>query len=94
MSMESIPRKRWMKKSNNTATKGVPRNRHRHERINSGDRSGNEGGSLDGSADALQLHTVTRKDCRVILWDWQSSTYHGTCPLVVVECGIKVRYIR
>lgn len=54
-----------MKKSSNTATKGVPRNRHRRERINSGNRSGNEGGSLDGSADTLQLHTVTRKDCRV-----------------------------
>ena len=65
MSMESIARKRWMKKSNNTATKGVPRNRHRRERINNGNRSGNEGGVLDRSADARQLHTVTWKDCRV-----------------------------
>jgi hypothetical protein len=63
MSLESIANKRWMKKSNNTATKGMPRNRHRSERINSGSR--NEGGSLDGSADALQLHTVTRKYYRV-----------------------------
>jgi len=54
MSMESIMRKRWMKKSNKTA--GVLRNRHR---------SGNESGLLDGSADALHLHTVPRKDCRV-----------------------------
>ena len=37
----------------------------RRERINSGNRSENEGGSLDGSADTLRLHTVTRKDCRV-----------------------------
>ena len=54
-----------MKKSNNTATKGMPRNRHRSGRINNGSRSRNEGRSLDGSADALQLHTVTRKYCRV-----------------------------
>gem|GEM_PF-3046497 len=65
MSMKSITSKRWMKKSNNTVTKGMPRNRHRSERINSGSRSGNEDGSLDGSADALQLHMVTRKYCRV-----------------------------
>jgi hypothetical protein len=65
MSMESITSKRWMKKSNNTATKGMPRNRHRSERINNGSRSRNEGRSLDGSADALQLYTVTRKYCRV-----------------------------
>ena len=65
MNMESITRKRWMQKSSNTATKGGPRNRHRRERINSGNRSGNEGGSLEGSADTLRLHTVTRKDCRV-----------------------------
>ena len=37
----------------------------RRERINSGNRSENEGGSLDGSADTLRLHTVTRKDYRV-----------------------------
>ena len=65
MRMESIARQRWLKKSSNTATKGVPRNRHRREHIHSGNRSGNEGGSLDRSADALQRHTVTRKDCRV-----------------------------
>ena len=65
MSMDSIMRKRWMKKSNNTATKGVPRNRRRSGRISSGNRSENESGLLDGSADALHLHTVPRKDCRV-----------------------------
>jgi hypothetical protein len=38
---------------------------HRSERINHGSRSRNEGGSLDGSADAPQLYTVTQKYGRV-----------------------------
>lgn len=54
-----------MQKSNNTATKGGPRNKPRSERISSGSRSGNETEILDGSADALQLHTVTWQDGRV-----------------------------
>ncbi len=62
---ESITRKRWMKKSSNIADNAVPRNRPRSGRISSGNRSGNDSEIRDGSADALHLPMVTRKDGRV-----------------------------
>jgi hypothetical protein len=65
MGEESIMKKRWMKKSSKTADSGVHRNRPKSGHISSGKRSGNESEIHDGSADALQLHMVTRKDGRV-----------------------------
>src|SRR6266699_6802920 len=61
----SITRPRWMKKSNNIADNAVHRNRPRSGRISSGNRSGNDSEIRDGSADALHLPMVTRKDGRV-----------------------------
>jgi hypothetical protein len=54
-----------MKKSSIIADNGVHRNRPRNGRISSGNRSGNDSGIRDGSADALHLHRVTWKDGRV-----------------------------
>jgi hypothetical protein len=58
-------REKGVKKSSHIADNGVHRNRPRSRHISSGKRSGNESGSRDGSAVALQLHRITRKDGRV-----------------------------
>ena len=65
MNMESITKKKRHEEEPQYRNQRSARNRRRSELINSGSGNGNEGGLLDGSADALQLHTVTRKDYRV-----------------------------
>src|SRR6266581_2578567 len=60
----SITRKRWIKQSSNTADNAVLRNGNRSRRISSGNRSGNDSGIRDGSADTLQLHMSIRNDGR------------------------------
>jgi hypothetical protein len=77
-----------MRQNSHIADNGVHKNASKSGYCSSGDRSGNAHGIHDGSPDALQWHTVTRKDGRVFCESATSPTCHGAWPFVVVTCVV------